>query len=120
DFDVGDPFAQWDRVVKGSGYGATVDSVFASSLPNSLVARIEAGAGDGCAYARPEKTIDGAFNAVRLGLALRLEGPERVAKGDLASVNVASDLGGCQSLVEAEYNGANYVLRIVEQLAPAG
>lgn len=120
DFDHGAPFARWDRVIEGTGFGAVVDPAMSSSPPGSLLAHIDQSVSDDCAYARPEKTVAGSFSRMRLSFSFRAEGPESLADETVATMDITSNDGSCSILASLQWTGANYQLRFFEQITKNG
>jgi hypothetical protein len=122
DFDHGAPLTTWDRVVQGTGFGASVDTGLFETSPGSLLAHIDSTVTDNCAYGRVEKEIAGAFTRVRLAVDLRAEGPEEVKEESLATIGVsqANKDVACAVLVDFPWDGSAYTLLFHEQVLRSG
>jgi hypothetical protein len=120
DFDHGQPFATWDRVIAGAGFGAAIDNAITASGSGALLAHIDSSVTGDCAYARVEKGFTGSFSRVRLAVSLRAEGAASLTDEVLAAVSINNDRVVCQVLVNFVWGGVNYALQLAEQTAPSG
>jgi hypothetical protein len=120
DFDQDTTFLRWNGILQGPGRSVVVDQRIASSPPGSLLARIESSVTDDCAYARPVKTIAGAFTRARLSMSFRAEGPESLQRDAVAAVIFDVPTGVCATFALVNWLGSNYELTIIEQTSEQG
>jgi hypothetical protein len=121
DFDDGRPAIEgWNQTNITSGASLELDTSAFKSAPAALFARLEADAGDGCAYARGIRDLGSLRVVTHVAFDVRLGGPASYFVFQTGTCAMIFDADAARGQVHVQTGGADYYYPMLDLFPRAG